>query len=48
MLDASELERGNWKLLAGGKGIQWARIREDISVVIESINPDSLAALSIF
>ena len=30
--DASESERGNWKLIAGGKGIQWADIGEDISV----------------
>jgi hypothetical protein len=32
LLDASELQRKNWKLVAGGKGMQWADIGEDISV----------------
>ena len=32
LLDASELQRKNWKLIAGGEGIRWADIGEDISV----------------
>jgi len=32
LLDASELQRKSWKLIAGGKGVQWADIGEDISV----------------
>jgi hypothetical protein len=32
LLDASELQRKSWKLIAGGKGIRWADIGEDISV----------------
>jgi Protein of unknown function (DUF2442) len=32
LLDASELQRKNWKLIAGGKGVQWADVGEDISV----------------
>ena len=32
LLDASELQRKSWKLIAGGKGVQWSDIGEDISV----------------
>ena len=32
LLDASELERKSWKLIAGGKGVHWSGIGEDISV----------------
>jgi hypothetical protein len=32
LLDASELQRKSWKLVAGGKGVQWTNIGEDISV----------------
>ncbi|MBV9731218.1 MAG: DUF2442 domain-containing protein [Verrucomicrobia bacterium] len=32
LLDASELQRKSWKLIAGGKGVQWADIDESISV----------------
>jgi hypothetical protein len=32
LLDASELQRKSWKLIAGGKEVQWADIGEDISV----------------
>jgi hypothetical protein len=32
LLDASELRRKNWKLVAGGKGVEWADIGEEISV----------------
>jgi hypothetical protein len=32
LLDASELQRKSWKLIAGGREVQWADIGEDISV----------------
>ena len=32
LLDASELQRKAWKLIAGGKGIRWTDIGEYISV----------------
>lgn len=32
LLDASELQRKSWNLIAGGKGVHWADINEDISV----------------
>ena len=32
LLDASELQRKSWKLIAGGSGVEWADIGEDISV----------------
>jgi hypothetical protein len=32
LLDASELQRKSWKLIAGGKGVQWGDIGEDISL----------------
>ena len=32
LIDASELQRKSWKLIAGGKGVQWSDIGEDISV----------------
>jgi hypothetical protein len=32
LLDASELQRKSWKLIAGGKGVLWADIGEDIPV----------------
>jgi hypothetical protein len=32
LLDASESQRGNWKLVAGGKEIRWSEIGEDISI----------------
>jgi hypothetical protein len=32
LLDASELQRKSWKLMAGGKEIRWTDIGEDISV----------------
>ena len=32
LIDASELQRKSWKLIAGGKGVHWSGIGEDISV----------------
>ncbi|MBV9877338.1 MAG: DUF2442 domain-containing protein [Verrucomicrobia bacterium] len=32
LLDASELQRKSWNLIAGGKGVRWADIDENISV----------------
>jgi hypothetical protein len=32
LLDASESERGNWNLIAGGRGITWGNIGEHISI----------------
>jgi len=32
LIDASESQRKSWKLTAGGKGVQWSDIAEDISV----------------
>ena len=32
LLDASELQRKSWKLIAGGKEVHWADIGQDISV----------------
>jgi hypothetical protein len=32
LLDASELQRKSWSLIAGGKGVYWADISESISV----------------
>jgi hypothetical protein len=30
--DASEAQRGNWRLIGGGIGIHWPDLDEDISV----------------
>ena len=32
LLHASSAERGNWHLIAGGEGIHWPDVDEDISV----------------
>ncbi len=32
LFHASAMERGNWRLIAGGDGIHWPDIDEDISV----------------
>jgi hypothetical protein len=32
LLQASEAERTNWRLIAGGRGLHWPDVDEDISV----------------
>ncbi len=32
LVHATEQERANWRLIAGGKGIHWPELDEDISV----------------
>ena len=32
LIDGSRHERDNWRLLAGGEGIHWPELDEDISV----------------
>ncbi|MHB2156495.1 DUF2442 domain-containing protein [Calditrichota bacterium GD2] len=32
LVHATERERANWRLIAGGKGIHWPNLDEDISV----------------
>jgi hypothetical protein len=32
LLEASDLQRNNWRLIGGGHGIHWPDVDEDISV----------------
>ena len=32
LLDASDIQRGNWRLIGAGQGIHWPDVDEDISV----------------